>query len=69
MDSTLVFVEGNLSRMTVFLVTDIQQESYPSARFQHFTDLMKGKHFTTANRLSPFDDRGSDSLKTTIIKI
>jgi len=71
--STLVIGEGNLSRMTVSPITDVQLESYPGARFQHFTDMLKGKDFA-ADGKSPanivialgLNDRSSDPQKTSV---
>jgi hypothetical protein len=73
MKDILIIGGENVSSITASPVKDIQLESYPGARFQHFTDMLKDKDFTTGGK-SPsiiiinlgLTDRSSDPQKTSI---
>ncbi|KAK2147677.1 hypothetical protein LSH36_541g00000, partial [Paralvinella palmiformis] len=42
---TLIIGEENVSRITATPHQNVQLESFPGARFQHFTDMLKDKSF------------------------
>ena len=65
--------EQNVSRITAASVRNIQMESYPGARFQHFTDMLKDKDFPVGDKCPNIiiialglNGRSSDLQKTSI---
>ena len=70
---TLIIGEENVSRITAAPVENLQMESYPGARFQHFTDMLKDKDFPVGGKCPRniiislgLNDRSSDPQKTSI---
>ena len=70
---TLIIGEENVSRITATPHQNVQLESFPGARFQHFTDMLKDKSFVVGGKCPTniilalgINDRSSDPQKTSI---
>ena len=62
-----------MSRITATRYQNVQLESFPGARFQHFTDMLKDKSFVVGDKCPTniilalgINDRSSDPQKTSI---